>query len=115
MIETGAVLDMSAMGCRVEIRRSAAETGGELVEFDVVGRPFGLLVQPHVHVGSSEHYEVIAGTMRLVVDGREHLLGVGETFETPAGVAAHARSRPAVSDGARAHPAPPGRRAPRRS
>ena len=59
MTETGAVLDVAAMGGRAEIRRTAADTSGELVEFDVVGRPFGLLVQPHVHVGQTEHYEVI--------------------------------------------------------
>ena len=37
-----AVLDIPAAGVRIEIRKTAAETGGELLEFDVVGRARGL-------------------------------------------------------------------------
>jgi uncharacterized protein YndB with AHSA1/START domain/quercetin dioxygenase-like cupin family protein len=83
MTGTGAVLDMSAMGARVEIRRSDAE----LVEFDVIGRPFGLVAQPHIHTRQREHYEVLEGTMKLIVDGHERILGPGDTGETPPGVA----------------------------
>jgi mannose-6-phosphate isomerase-like protein (cupin superfamily)/uncharacterized protein YndB with AHSA1/START domain len=82
MIEPGAVLDMRAMGARVEIRRSDADA----VEFDVIGRPFGLVAQPHVHSHQQEHYEVISGSMRLVVDGHEQILRAGDTASTPAGV-----------------------------
>jgi mannose-6-phosphate isomerase-like protein (cupin superfamily)/uncharacterized protein YndB with AHSA1/START domain len=82
MIEPGAVLDMSAMGARIEFRRSDAEA----VEFDVIGRPFGLVAQSHVHTSQREHYEVISGAMRLVIDGHEQILRAGETAETPAGV-----------------------------
>jgi mannose-6-phosphate isomerase-like protein (cupin superfamily)/uncharacterized protein YndB with AHSA1/START domain len=86
MITTSAVLEMPALGVRVELRRTAADTDGELIEFDVVGRARGLIAAEHVHTGQSEHYEVIEGTMRLVIDGREHLLGPGDEMETPAGV-----------------------------
>ena len=65
-----AVLDIPALGVRVELRRTAADTDGELIEFDVVGRARGLIAAEHVHTGQTEHYEVIEGTMRLVVDGR---------------------------------------------
>jgi uncharacterized protein YndB with AHSA1/START domain/mannose-6-phosphate isomerase-like protein (cupin superfamily) len=87
MITTASVLDISALGVRVELRRTAAETDGELVEFDVVGRARGFLAAEHVHTRQSEHYEVIEGSLRLVVDGREHRLGPGEEIETPAGAA----------------------------
>jgi mannose-6-phosphate isomerase-like protein (cupin superfamily)/uncharacterized protein YndB with AHSA1/START domain len=86
MIASPTVLDMPVLGVRVELRRTAADTDGELVEFDVVGRARGFLAAAHVHTHQSEHYEVIEGTMRLVVDGREHLLGPGDEMETPAGV-----------------------------
>ena len=43
-------MDITAMGVTVEIRR---ETPQELV-FDVTGRSFGLLAQPHVHTTQSE-------------------------------------------------------------
>jgi uncharacterized protein YndB with AHSA1/START domain/quercetin dioxygenase-like cupin family protein len=80
------VLDLRPMGCRVELIRTAEETGGELVEFAVIGRPRGLLTQPHVHVHQVERYEVLAGGMRLVEGGREHLLGPGDTMEVGPGV-----------------------------
>ncbi|HEX5619535.1 MAG TPA: cupin domain-containing protein, partial [Solirubrobacteraceae bacterium] len=87
MITTSAaVLDMPALGVRVELRQTAADTDGELVEFDVVGRARGFLAVEHVHTQQSEHYEVIEGALRLVVDGQEHLLGPGEEMETPVGV-----------------------------
>ena len=69
------------LGIRFELRR--AET--DLLEFDVVGRSRGFITQYHVHARQSERFEVIEGTLRLVVDGREHLLGPGEAMEVPAG------------------------------
>jgi uncharacterized protein YndB with AHSA1/START domain/mannose-6-phosphate isomerase-like protein (cupin superfamily) len=86
MANAGDVLDMAQLGCKVQLIRTAAETDGELIEFDVIGRPRGFPVQPHVHVDQSERYEVIARTLKIVEDGREHLLGPGETMEVPAGV-----------------------------
>jgi mannose-6-phosphate isomerase-like protein (cupin superfamily)/uncharacterized protein YndB with AHSA1/START domain len=83
MPEPATVLDMPTVGVRVEIRRTAAETGGELVEFDVVGRARGFLAQPHIHPGQSEHYEVIEGAMRLVTGRRSVLLRPGEVAEVP--------------------------------
>jgi|Tabmets5t2r1_1033131.scaffolds.fasta_scaffold17260_2 mannose-6-phosphate isomerase-like protein (cupin superfamily)/uncharacterized protein YndB with AHSA1/START domain len=85
MPEPGPVLEMPTLGVRVEMRRTAAETGGELVEFDVVGRARGFLAQPHVHAGQSERHEVIEGAMRLVVGRRETLLRSGEAAEVPPG------------------------------
>ena len=75
------VIDASALGLRFEIR----EHTDELLEFDAVGRTRGFITQYHVHTRQSEHFEVIEGTLRLVIDGREHRLGPGETMEIPAG------------------------------
>ncbi len=85
MTKAGTVLDLAPLGVRVEMRRTAAETDGELVEFDVVGRARGFIAQAHVHAAQAERHEVVEGTMRLVVDGREHVLGPGEAMEVPAG------------------------------
>jgi uncharacterized protein YndB with AHSA1/START domain len=87
MANAGDVLDMAQLGCRVQLIRTAAQTDGELLEFDVIGRPRGFLVQSHVHTGQVERYEVMAGTLKIVENGREHLLGPGETMEVPAGTA----------------------------
>jgi uncharacterized protein YndB with AHSA1/START domain/mannose-6-phosphate isomerase-like protein (cupin superfamily) len=85
MVKPGDVLEAAPLGVRLEIRRTAADTGGELVEFDVVGRARGFIARPHRHVKQTERHEVIEGAMRLVIDGREHVLGPGDAQVVPAG------------------------------
>jgi mannose-6-phosphate isomerase-like protein (cupin superfamily)/uncharacterized protein YndB with AHSA1/START domain len=85
MTKPGAVLDIPAAGVRIEIRKTAADTDGELLEFDVVGRARGLFAQEHLHTVQNERHEVVEGSMRLVLDGREHLLGPGDVMEVPPG------------------------------
>jgi mannose-6-phosphate isomerase-like protein (cupin superfamily) len=84
-MQLGTVLDIRALGVRVEVRRTGTETDGELVEFDVVGCARGFITQAHVHARQRERHEVVEGRLRLVVDGREHVLGPGEAMEVPPG------------------------------
>src|SRR4051795_3856197 len=90
MITSTAVLHMPGLGVRVELRQTAADTDGELIEFDVVGRARGFLAVEHTHDHQTEHYEVIEGALRLLLDGQEHVLGPGDEMTTPAG-APHAQ------------------------
>ena len=39
-------LQVTRLGVVVEIRETGQDTGGELVEFDVIGRARGLIAQP---------------------------------------------------------------------
>jgi mannose-6-phosphate isomerase-like protein (cupin superfamily) len=78
-------LENARLGVRLEIRKTAEETNGELFEFDVVGRARGFLIQSHVHTGQAERHEVIEGSMRLVIEGRDHLLKQGEAMTVPVG------------------------------
>jgi quercetin dioxygenase-like cupin family protein len=71
------------VGGPVEMRSTAAETGGELVAHDVAGRARGFLRQKHVHDYQRKRHEVVEGSLRLVIDGREHLLGAGAAMEVP--------------------------------
>ena len=113
-------LQMPKLGAVIEIRRTGAETGGELVEFDVIGRPRGFVAQPHVHTRQSERHEVIEGSMRLVLDGREHVLRAGRGDDragrraappAPAGDGAGPRARPAAPRGRHRGVPAPARRA----
>lgn len=85
MIKPQAVLDVAPLGVRAEILRTGKDTRGELVEFDIVGRARGFILSPHVHPDQSERHEVLEGTMRLVIAGREHVLRAGDAMEVPAG------------------------------
>jgi quercetin dioxygenase-like cupin family protein/uncharacterized protein YndB with AHSA1/START domain len=95
MARPGDVLEAPSFGARIEFRRTAAETGGELVEFDVVGKPRGMIAQAHVHPGQQERLEVIEGAMKLREGGRTRILRAGEVATTPPGTA----HRHATADG----------------
>ena len=80
-----AVLEMGPVGLKVKFLRTAEETAGELLEFEVSGRSRGFLAQGHVHPDQSEHLEMVEGAMRVVIDGRDHVIGPGESITVPAG------------------------------
>ena len=85
MATPGDVLDLPSLGITVEFRKTTEETGGELVEFDLAGRPQGFITVPHVHPRQTERHEVIEGSFRLKIGGLERLLEPGDVHETPAG------------------------------
>jgi quercetin dioxygenase-like cupin family protein len=86
MVGSGDVLHIPDVGIRIEILRRAAETDGDLVEFDVIGRPRGIIAVPHVHVANSEHIAVLSGALRLSLAGQDRVLRAGDAIEIPPGV-----------------------------
>jgi quercetin dioxygenase-like cupin family protein len=84
-MNAGDVLEMRPLGITVNFLRTAEETGGEVVEAEVSGRPRGLLAQRHVHPEQVERIEVISGALKVGMNGRDHILGVGRSIEIPAG------------------------------
>jgi mannose-6-phosphate isomerase-like protein (cupin superfamily) len=87
MARAGQVLEDPTTGDRIAFRRTAAETGGEALEFETLFRPSGFAVKEHLHPRQDEHYEVLEGGLGLVADGREQRLGPGDTVTVPAGTA----------------------------
>ena len=87
MGRSGDVLEMPQLGIRIVLRRTAEETGGEMVEYDLIGRPRGLLKLEHVHTSHAEHHHVIEGALRIRLEGREHVLRAGDSLEVPPGAA----------------------------
>ncbi len=85
MAKPGDVLAMPELGIRILVLQTGEETGGELLDLEVSGRPRSFLAQPHVHERSVEHHTVIAGELVIGLGGKEHALGVGQSMEVPAG------------------------------
>jgi uncharacterized protein YndB with AHSA1/START domain/mannose-6-phosphate isomerase-like protein (cupin superfamily) len=105
MPSEGELLDFGPLGVRVQIRQCTAE----VLEYDVTGRPRGLIVQEHVHVGLVERHEVLSGAMKLVLDGRQHELHPGDAMEIPAGMP-HRQLPAGTANGlVRVRMSPPGR------
>lgn len=85
MARSGDVLEIPSLGVSIEFRRTTGETGGELVEFDLVGRPKGFITTPHVHPRQSERHEVIEGSLTMKTGNLERLLRPGDVVATAAG------------------------------
>jgi quercetin dioxygenase-like cupin family protein/uncharacterized protein YndB with AHSA1/START domain len=84
-MQAGDVLEMEPLGVRMEVLRSGEETGGELFEIEVSGRPRGFLDQRHIHPEQTERIEVLEGRMKVTMNGREHILSEGQAIEIPPG------------------------------
>jgi quercetin dioxygenase-like cupin family protein/uncharacterized protein YndB with AHSA1/START domain len=78
-------LEIEPFGITVKFLRTGEETGGEVLEMDVIGRPRGFLSQRHVHPSQVEHLQVISGAMKVTMEGRTHLVSAGQSVEVPAG------------------------------
>ena len=85
MPNTGDVLENPVTGERLVFRRTAAETGGEALEYELVFRPQGFAVQQHLHPHQSERHEVVAGALGLELPSGRQVLKAGDVVDVPAG------------------------------
>lgn len=74
-------------GERIIIRQSGAQTGGQLLEFDLYLPPGGHVPARHAHPSQEERFTVVAGQMRFRLGRRTFVAQPGETVAIPAGVA----------------------------
>jgi mannose-6-phosphate isomerase-like protein (cupin superfamily) len=72
-------------GFSLRLVKTAAETGGELLEMEATYPANSVLPPSHLHPRQTERFTVLEGRMRTVVDGVERDYEAGETFEVPAG------------------------------
>ncbi len=83
----GRVIDNPISGERIVIRESGAQTGGQLLSFDLFLPPGGHVPARHVHPVQEERFTVVAGLMRFRLGRRTILAHPGETVLVPAGTA----------------------------
>lgn len=81
----GRVIGNPISGERIVIRRSAAQTDGRLLAFDLFLRPRGHVPASHVHPAQEERFTVVAGRMRFRMGRRTIFAGAGETVVVPPG------------------------------
>lgn len=87
MAHAGQILDNPVSGERIVFRRTAADTGGELLEIDLELAPDGHVPGKHVHPVQEERFEVLSGTMRFKLGRKTVLAEAGDVVTVPAGVA----------------------------
>jgi quercetin dioxygenase-like cupin family protein len=85
MAHAGLILDNPVSGERLEFRRTAADTNGELLEFDLTLAADGHVPGAHVHPEQEERFVVHSGRVRFRLGARKIVAGPGDVVVVPAG------------------------------
>src|SRR5260370_33749703 len=70
---------------RVIVLQSAEETAGELFRCEYIARVVSPAPRDHIHTHQEERLEVVEGTVRCRVAGKEYVLERGRGIVIPAG------------------------------
>jgi quercetin dioxygenase-like cupin family protein len=74
-----------ATGLRTVFRQTTETTDGALLQVEWIGEPRWTTGPDHVHRRQEERFEVLAGRLRLRVDGVERVLDTGDVLTAAAG------------------------------
>ena len=85
MAHAGQILDNPVSGERFEFRRTAADTNGELLEFDLTLAADGHVPGAHVHPEQEERFVVHRGRVQFRLGMRKIVAGPGDTVVVPKG------------------------------
>ena len=85
MARTGQIIHNPVTGERIEFLRTAADTGGELLELELELVPDGRVPGAHVHPEQEERFHVLEGTMKFRMGLRRIVAEAGDTVVVPAG------------------------------
>lgn len=85
MAYAGQTLDNPVSGERITFRRTAADTNGELLEFDLTLAPDGHVPGAHLHPEQEERFFVHSGRMEFRLGFRKILAEAGDSVTVPAG------------------------------
>jgi quercetin dioxygenase-like cupin family protein len=83
-VPSGDVIENPAARMTLRVVRSAADTGGELLELEATYEPGSVEPLEHFHPNQDEHFEILAGTMEARVDGGTRTLTAGDELNIPA-------------------------------
>jgi mannose-6-phosphate isomerase-like protein (cupin superfamily) len=85
MIRRGDTIQNPVTGERITFLATSADTDGEAVVFETFVEPHGFVAAAHVHPKQEERFEIVSGTIRLKIGGKEIVAGPGEKLTIPAG------------------------------
>lgn len=83
MAHAGDVLENPSTGERIVFRKTAADTNGELLQFDFIVAPKGFTPNRHVHAQVEEQIELVSGALSYYVGGKQGTLRPGERVVLP--------------------------------
>ncbi len=86
MARAGDAIENPVTGERIVFRRVAADTNGELLQIDLFFRPHGFVQVEHIHRRQEERVELVSGSARYRLGGKEVGLRVGQAAALPPGI-----------------------------
>jgi mannose-6-phosphate isomerase-like protein (cupin superfamily) len=86
MAKSGEQISNPKTGFSLRFLKTAADTGGELLEMEATYEAGSGKPPEHFHPRQVEHFEILEGTMQAVIDGQHRVLGTGDSVEIEAGV-----------------------------
>src|SRR3712207_340385 len=84
-MRAGEVYENRVQGDRFVVREGSEDSAGERLLGDLYIRPGGAVAGRHTHAYITERFEVVTGTVRFHLDGRDELAGPGDRVEIPPG------------------------------
>jgi quercetin dioxygenase-like cupin family protein len=85
MAFTGQTINNPVSGEQITFLQTAADTAGELLEFELALSPDGHVPGAHVHPEQEERFHVLEGTMKFRMGLRRIVAQAGDTVVVPAG------------------------------
>jgi quercetin dioxygenase-like cupin family protein len=85
-VRSGEVYENRVQGDWFVVREGSEDNGGDRLVADLYIRPGGAVAGRHVHSYLTERFEVVAGTVRIHVGGRDEVARAGERVEIAPGV-----------------------------
>jgi quercetin dioxygenase-like cupin family protein len=85
MVKADDVFEHPVTREKIVFRKTARDTGGALLQAEFFIQPGGFVAAAHIHPQQEERFEVIAGTLRGTIAGKEVAGGPGTKFVVPAG------------------------------
>jgi quercetin dioxygenase-like cupin family protein len=86
MAQAGERISNPDTGFSLLFTKTAADTGGELLEMEATYEGGSAKPVEHFHPRQNEHFEVLEGTLHARIDGAERELRAGDTLDVEAGV-----------------------------
>jgi quercetin dioxygenase-like cupin family protein len=85
MAQAGQTIDNPVTGERIVFRQTSADTGGRLLEVDLVLSPDGHVPGAHIHPKQEERFEIVSGTMKFRLGLRKIIARPGDVVAVPPG------------------------------
>ena len=85
MAKAGDIIDHPVTGERLIFRKTAQDTGGELLQGELIVKPHGFVAAEHIHPLQEERFEILAGSVTFRVNGIERKANTGEKVIIPPG------------------------------